>query len=84
MTVEAIKEEISHLSDEERKQLFDWIEELEEHDWDKQIERDFAPGGRGAHVVERIDCEIDSAIATGNMPSLEEGLRMRREQRSRK
>jgi hypothetical protein len=84
MTVDAIKEEISNLSEEERKLLLDWLEELEEQVWDEQIERDFAPGGRGAHVVERIDCEIDRAISRGNVTSLEEGLRTRRERRSRK
>ena len=30
MTVEAIKDAITHLSEQERKQLADWFEELEE------------------------------------------------------
>lgn len=84
MTVEAIKEEIAHLSDPERRQLFDWLEEQEEQAWDRQMERDFSPGGRGAHVVEGIDREIDRALAAGNPASLEEGLRTRREQRVKK
>ena len=45
MTVEGIKDAIVHLSDEERKQLTDWLEELEEEAWDREMERDFAPGG---------------------------------------
>ncbi|MFN0171997.1 MAG: hypothetical protein ACKV22_36795 [Bryobacteraceae bacterium] len=83
MTVEALKEEIAHLSEPERKQLFDWLEELEEQAWDGQIERDFSPDGRGAHVVERIDREIDRTNAAGNVTSLLEGLRTRREQRAK-
>lgn len=75
MTVEAIKQEISHLSEPERKQLIDWIEELEEQAWDREMERDFAPGGRGAHLVESVDGEI----AEGKFTSLEEGLRSRRQ-----
>ena len=39
MTVEAIKDEIGHLSDQERKQIFDWLEELEDQACDKEIQR---------------------------------------------
>jgi len=84
MTLEAIKEAIVHLSEAEREQFAHWFEELAEEAWDKEIERDFAPGGRGAHLVEKIDRDIDRTIASGNVTSLEEGLRVRREQRSRK
>jgi len=33
MTVDAIKEEIGHLSERERRQLLDWLEELAEEAW---------------------------------------------------
>ena len=79
MTVEAIKDAIAHLSEQERKQIADWFEELEEDAWDRQMEQDFAPGGRGAHLLEKIDRQIDA----GNFTSLEEGLRRRREQQSK-
>ena len=79
MTVDAIKDAIAHLPEQERKQLADWIGEMEEQAWDRQMEQDFAPGGRGAHLLEKIDRQIDA----GNFTSLEEGLRRRREQRSR-
>lgn len=79
MTVEAIKEAIGHLSEPERKQLAAWFEEMEEEDWDRQMEQDFSPGGRGAHILEKVDREIEA----GNYASLEEGLRRRREQRAR-
>lgn len=68
MTVEAIKEEISHLSEQERKQLADWLEELEAQAWDKQIERDFAPGGRG----ERLIAKVEADIAAGGFRPVEE------------
>ena len=84
MTLEAIKDAVVHLSEAEREHFAHWFEELAEEAWDKQIERDFSPGGRGAHVVEKIDREIDRAIDSGNVTSLEEGLRVRREQRTTK
>ena len=84
MTLEAIKEAVVHLSEAEREQFAHWFEELAEEAWDKQIERDFGPGGRGVHLVEKIDREIDHSIASGNVPALEDGLRARREQRAKK
>ena len=84
MTLEDIKEAVVHLSVPERQQLAEWFGELREDEWDRQMEKDFSPGGRGAHLVERIDRDIDRAIATGNVTSLEAGLRTRREQRAKK
>lgn len=69
--MEDIKEAIAHLSDEERKQLADWFDDLEEEAWDRQMEQDFAPGGSGAHLLEKIDRQIDA----GNFTTLAEGLR---------
>jgi Arc/MetJ-type ribon-helix-helix transcriptional regulator len=73
MTVEAIKDAISHLSEQQRKELADWFEALEEEAWDRQMEQDFSPGGRGDHLLEKIDRQIDA----GNFTPLEEGLRQR-------
>ncbi len=84
MTVEALKEEIEHLSEPERKELLDWLEEMEEEPWDREMERDFSPGGRGAHLLDKINREIDDAIASGTVTSLDEELRVRRERRARK
>ena len=55
MTVEAIKEEIGHLSEEERKQLLGWLEELEEEAWDREMEHDFSAAGPGSHLAEKIE-----------------------------
>jgi hypothetical protein len=70
MTVEAIKEEIGNLSETERKQLLDWLEDLEEEVWDREIERDFAPGGR----AERLMAEVEADIAAGRTRPLGEVL----------
>ena len=70
MNVEAIKEEIGHLPESERKQLLDWLEEQEEEAWDCEIERDFAPGGRG----ERLMAEVEADIAAGRTRPLSDVL----------
>jgi len=79
MTVESIKDAISLLSEPERKELADWFESLEEESWDRQMEQDFAPGGRGAHLLEKIDKQIDA----GDFTPLEEGLRRRHQPQSK-
>ena len=70
MNVEAIKEEIGRLSEQERRELLDWLEDLEEQAWDRQIEHDFAPGGRG----ERLKAEVEADIAAGRTKPLSEVL----------
>jgi len=75
MTVAAIKDAIARLSERERKQLADWLDEQDEEFWDRQMEQDFAPNGRGAHLLEKIDRQI----ADGNFTSLEEGLGRQRQ-----
>ena len=84
MDVEAIKDAIAHLSGPERRQLAEWFGELQEDEWDRQMANDFAAGGSGAHLVARIDREIDHAIATESVAELAEGLRSRRAQRAKK
>jgi len=75
MTVEAIKAAIEQLPEPERRKLAHWFAELEEQTWEAEMERDFAPGGRGQHLVEKINQEIDEA----RFAPLEEGLSPRRE-----
>ena len=77
MTVEAIKDAIVHLSEPERKQLADWFQELEEDAWDRQIEQDFAPGGRGAHLL----AEVKADIAAGRTKPMHEFLAEAKAQR---
>ncbi len=75
MTVEAIKAAIEELTEPERRKLADWLEELEEQAWDAEMEADLSPGGRGHHLIQKINQEIESRKFT----PLEEGLRSRRE-----
>jgi hypothetical protein len=77
MTVEAIKDAIVHLSERERKQLADWFEDLEEDAWDRQMEQDFAPGGRGAHFAG----EVKADIAAGRTKPMHEFLAEAKAQR---
>jgi hypothetical protein len=74
MTVEAIKAAIGQLTEPERRELADWLEQLEEQAWDAEMEQDFSPGGPGHHLVEKINQEIDQ----GKFTPLEKGLRSRR------
>jgi hypothetical protein len=78
MTVEAIKEQIRHLSEEERKQLFDWLEELKELAWDEQVERDFSSGGRGMPLL----AELEREIGEGKTRPIEEACFERRKRES--
>jgi hypothetical protein len=76
MTVQAIKTAIEQLTDAERRELADWFEQLEEQAWDAEMEQDLSPGGRGGHLVEKINQEIDQ----GKFTPLQEGLRSPQEQ----
>jgi hypothetical protein len=58
MTLEAIKEAIEQLPAEQQAILADWISERDWQAWDKQIERDFSPGGRGTPLLAELEREI--------------------------
>ena len=77
MTVQAIKAAIDQLSEPERRELADWFEQLEEDSWDAEMAQDFALGGRGHHLLDKINQQIDD----GKFTPLEKGLRSRQEQR---
>jgi hypothetical protein len=64
------------LAEPERRELADWFEQLEEQAWDVEMEQDFSLGGRGNHLVGRVNQEIDE----GKFTPLEKGLRSRQEQ----
>lgn len=46
MTVEAIKDAIQQLAEEQRNYLTAWVNEMEYDDWDKQMVKDFLPRTR--------------------------------------
>jgi hypothetical protein len=61
MTLDAIMAAIEQLPESDRRRLADWFAELEERAWDAEMERDFWPGGRGHHLIEEINLQIDRA-----------------------
>jgi hypothetical protein len=58
MTVEAIKDEIEHLSPEGKAALAAWIVEQDSMIWDQQMETDFSPGGAGMALLETADADF--------------------------
>ena len=70
MNVEAIKEAIAGLPEDDRLSLAAWLNLQTMDDWDKEMERDFSPGGRGMAFYEQVQREI----AEGNTRSIEEGF----------
>lgn len=64
MTVQAIKDAIIHLGEPDQRPLADWLDELREEAWDRQMESDFSPGGRGEHLFARVEAEIASGRKT--------------------
>lgn len=58
MKLETLKSAIVDLPNEERHSLAAWLNELDYDEWDQEMARDFSPGGRGAHLVERVKSEI--------------------------
>jgi hypothetical protein len=78
MTVETLKEAIVGLPEEERHSLALWLNGLDHDDWDKEMERDFSPGGRGAHLAEKIKADI----AAGKFRSVEQLCAERQQKRN--
>jgi len=71
MTVEAIKAAIAELPEDERHSLALWLSELDYDDWDKEMVKDFSPGGRGYHLVDRVKRDI----AEGKARPMKEAVR---------
>ena len=63
MTVDAIKEAIAGLADNDRHALAAWLNELEYDEWDKQMATDFSLEGRGQALIEKVKREIDEERA---------------------
>jgi len=74
MTLQAIKEAIEHLPEDERRKLAGWFEGMEEATWEAELTRDFAPGGKGEYLAKQVQQEISE----GKAQPLEEGLAKRR------
>lgn len=73
MTVEAIKDAIAGLSEDDRHSVAAWLNGLEYDSWDRQMVKDFGPGGRGVAWVESVKRQIAEAQAR----PMEEGFAAR-------
>ena len=60
MTLEAIKNAIVHLPEEERLALESWLAEA----WDAQIEKDFSSGGAGMTLLDEVDAQIEAVTSS--------------------
>ena len=74
MTVDAVKEVLEELSDSDQAQILHWLDERHNAKWDRQMERDFAPGGPAQSLFDELNREIDE----GKTLSMEEACRERK------
>ena len=77
MTLDAIKEAIEQLPQEQQTVLANWLSERDWKSWDEQIERDFSPGGPGTPLL----AELEREIAEGKTHPMEEGFARRHKSR---
>jgi hypothetical protein len=70
MTVESIKEAIAELPAEEKTSLAAWLLQQDMGEWDKQMEEDFSPGGRGMALLD----EAEADVRAGRVKTMDEFL----------
>lgn len=59
-TVAEIKAAVSKLSLSERAEFAKWFNGWTDDEWDRQIAKDFAPGGKHESVLKEVDANIKS------------------------
>ena len=74
MNIEDLKGAIAELSEADRLSLTSWLNLQAADDWDIEMARDFAPGGRGASALERFRREAAAGLASGTAQPLEDSL----------
>jgi len=79
MTLEAIKEAITDLAPDEKARLAAWLLQQDMEEWDRQIEEDFSPGGRGMALLE----EAEADVREGRAKPMDEFLAEARAKRNR-
>jgi hypothetical protein len=57
MTITEIKNIVQNLSKDDQKELFEWIDDFRENQWDQQIEKDLE-AGKLNHLVEQAKREF--------------------------
>ncbi len=60
MTLEAIKDAIAQLPEDDKTSLASWLNAQDNEAWSQQIEADFSEGGAGTALLEQWDAEIRS------------------------
>lgn len=78
LTVEAIKDAIAKLPEDDKVSLAAWLNLQTMDDWDRQMQRDFDPTGRGANFLGQVKREIAEGAANGEIRPIEEGFDARR------
>ena len=58
MTLDTIKEAIVGLPTDDKAALTTWLLQQDLDDWDRQMQRDFSPGGRGAALVKKVKEDV--------------------------
>jgi hypothetical protein len=58
MTIEAIKNAITGLPQDAQVALASWLNLQTMNAWDREMQNDFSPAGRGHHLVEKVKGQI--------------------------
>jgi hypothetical protein len=58
MDIVDIQHAIEALPLEQQAALLNWLAERDRLQWDREIERDFSPGGRGAKLLEHVKAQV--------------------------
>jgi hypothetical protein len=61
MDLADIQHAIEELHKEEQAALAAWLAERDQAEWDTEIERDFAAGGRGFALLQKMKADVRAA-----------------------
>ena len=64
MSLAEIKDAVTELTPQELAELAAFIQAQDSLAWDREIEKDFSPGGKHHALLAEIDAEIDAGDAT--------------------
>ena len=78
LTVDEIKAAIAKLTDEDRASLASWLNVETMDDWDREMQRDLSPGGKGMKFVQDVKRDVAEGLAEGTIRPIEEGFARRR------
>ena len=67
LSVEEIKAAITNLDADDKLSLASWLNLQTMDDWDRQMERDFSPGGKGAKFLKQVKREVAEDLARGTV-----------------